>query len=362
MQRIFFLTIFGLAVGLLLIGASCVSFSSNKSSTSGPAGMFVSTDRGESWKQISVLPKADGIKSISNASIYRLYEDPQDSRAMYISTPEDGMFYSFDDGKTWRQPEGVLSDGYVYAVAVHPKNKCVIYATNGRQIFRTDDCLRSWTEVHSELRSNVSVRALAFNYFPPYQLYAAETNGDVLWTFDSGYSWQVSHNFKKRLVNLVASPLKENLLYAVMKEDGLYRSEDGGASWVSLKDKLKKFSGGLEYRRFALHATKPDTVFWISTYGILRSDDRGESWTAMKLITPPGSASIYGFAVNPQNENEVYYTATIGNRSTFYKTADGGKNWTTKKVPSGQLPSVLRAHPNQQSVIYLGFSIPAKKK
>ena len=45
----------------------------------------------------------------------------------------------------------------------------------------------------------------------------------------------------------------------------------------------------------------------------------------MNLITPPGSANIYGFAVNPQNENEVYYVGTIGNRSLFYKTVDGGK-------------------------------------
>lgn len=322
----------------------------------------MSADKGESWQQISALPKADGVKSINGVSVYRLYEDPQDPRAMYITTPANGMFYTFDDGKTWRQPEGPLSSGFVYAVAVHPKNKCVLFATNGRQVFRTDDCLRSWTEVDSELRSDVSVRALAFNPFPPYQIYQAKTNGDILQSFDSGHGWQVTQQFKKRLVNLVASPLKENLLYAVMKEDGLYRSEDGGASWVSVKDKLKKFSGALEYRRFALHATKPDTIYWISTYGILRSDDRGDSWTEMKLLTPPGSASIYGFAVNPQNENEIYYVGTVGNRSLFYKTVDGGKIWTTKKVPSGQLPSVLRAHPTQANVIYMGFSIPPKQK
>ncbi|MBI5222160.1 MAG: hypothetical protein HY980_01545, partial [Candidatus Magasanikbacteria bacterium] len=100
--------IFGLWIVMVLLGASCVSFSSNKSGTSGPAGMFVSTDRGESWQQISALPKADKVGSISGVSVSRLYEDPQDSRAMYIATPANGLFYSFDDGKTWRQPEGAL--------------------------------------------------------------------------------------------------------------------------------------------------------------------------------------------------------------------------------------------------------------
>ena len=362
MRSKFILTLSGIAFVFLLTGASCVSFSSNQTGTTGPAGMFVSTDKGESWQQTSALPKAEGVKSISGVSVNRLYEDPQDPRALYVTTPSNGMFYSFDDGKTWQQPEGPLSSGFVYAVAVHPKNKCVIFASNGREVFRTDDCLRSWTKVDSELRSDVSVRTLAFNPFPPYQIFQGKTNGDILQSFDSGNGWQMVKKFNKRLVNLIASPLKENLLYAIMKEDGLYRSEDGGASWVSTKDKLKKLSGGLEYRRFALHATKPDTVFWISTYGILRSDDRGDNLTAMNLITPPGSANIYGFAVNPQNENEVYYVGTIGNRSLFYKTVDGGKNWTTKKVPSGQLPTVLRVHPKQTNVIYMGFSIPPKQK
>lgn len=362
MRQKFILTLSGIAFVFLLTGASCVSFSSNKSGTSGPAGMFISTDKGESWQSISALPKAEGVKSISDVSVSRLYEDPQDPRAMYLTTPANGLYYSFDDGKTWRQPEGPLASGYVYAVAVHPKNKCVVFATNGQKIFRTDDCLRTWTEMFSEIRSNVSVRALAFNFSPPYEIYAAETNGNIYRSFDSGNSWNNSYNFGTRLVNLVTSPLVKNLMYAITKENGLYRSEDNGATWVSLSTELKKFSGGLEFRRFALHATKPDTIFWISTYGILRSDDRGASWTAMKLITPPGSVDIYGFAINPKNENEIYYTGTIGTRSTFYKTVDGGKNWITKKVPSGQLPTVLRTHPTQAGVIYMGFTIPPPKK
>ena len=81
----------------------------------------------------------------------------------------------------------------------------------------------------------------------------------------------------------------------------------------------------------------------------------------MKLITAPGGANIYGFAVNPQNDNEIYYTATIGTRSTFYKTADGGQNWVTKKLPSGQVPTVLRVHPSNPNMLYLGLTIPPSK-
>ena len=93
MRQKFILTFAGITFVLLLMGASCVSFSSNKTGTSGPAGMFVSADKGESWQQISALPKADKVGSISGVSVSRLYEDPQGSRAMYIATPENGLFY-----------------------------------------------------------------------------------------------------------------------------------------------------------------------------------------------------------------------------------------------------------------------------
>ena len=150
-------------------------------------------------------------------------------RALSMLPRRQMAYHSFDDGKLGSKSSA--QSGFVYAVAVHPKNKCVIFASNGREVFRTDDCLRSWTKVDSELRSDVSVRTLAFNPFPPYQIFQGKTNGDILQSFDSGNGWQMVKKFNKRLVNLIASPLKENLLYAIMKEDGLYRSEDGGASW-----------------------------------------------------------------------------------------------------------------------------------
>ncbi|MBI4994353.1 hypothetical protein HZC21_01755, partial [Candidatus Peregrinibacteria bacterium] len=161
--------------------------------------------------------------------------------------------------------------------------------------------------------------------------------------------------------NIITSPLQDGLIYATTESQGLYRSDNNGVDWAPLANGLKKYSGAMEYRRFVLHAKNPNIVYWVSTYGILRSDDKGETWNGYNLLTPPGSANIYAFAVNPQNDNELFYTATIGVRSTLYKSLDGGKSWITKKLPSGQIPVVLRAHPKKNSVLFLGFFIPSKK-
>ncbi len=352
-----------LCFAIFLTGASCVSLGGGGGETTfGPAGMFLSQDKGESWQQIVALPTSAGVKNIANVSVYRLADDPQDPDAMYLTSRDNGLFFTYDNGASWQRPsDGSFASGYVYGVAVHPKNKCVLYATNGRQLYRSDDCSRHWTEMYRESRLDVVINSLAFNYFSPYQIYLSESNGDVLTSFDSGNSWNVVKRFGTRIYNIITNPLQEGLIYIATADDGLYRSDNGGVDWAPLAKGLTKFSGAMDYRRLALHAKNPNTVYWISTYGILRSDDKGDTWTAYNLLTPPGSASIYAFTVNPKNDNEIFYTATIGARSTLYKSLDGGKSWITKKLPSGQVPVVLRAHPEKNNVLFLGFYIPPKQ-
>lgn len=344
---------------LMLAGAGCVSFSSQKD-TAGPAGMFVSTNRGDSWTTVSSLVTAEGLKNLAGVSVYRLEPDPQDPGALYWASRSQGLFFSFDSGKTWQRPAGALAAGFVYSVAIHPKDKCTIYATNGQQVFKSDDCNRSWEEVYRESRSDVRAISLAFANFAPYQIYLAETNGDLLQSYDGGLSWNVLNRFKTRLTEVDTSPVQAGLIYVMSKDKGPFRSADAGQSWAALAENLKGFSGALNYRRHLLHPTDADTLYLATTYGILVTHDRGDSWQALNLITPPGSVDIYGLAINPQNDKEIYYTATINERSTFYRTLDGGKNWVTKKLPSGQIPTALWVHPVNSNLLYVGFAVPPK--
>jgi photosystem II stability/assembly factor-like uncharacterized protein len=355
-------SIFGIfLLVLLLTGAGCVSFSSNDRTTQGPAGMHISTNRGDTWSQIASWPTLEGVKNISGISVYRLIEDPNDNKAMYLATREHGLFYTYDDGKSWQRAEGALSSGFVYGVAVHPTDKCIIYATTGSRVYRTEDCSRNWKEVYRESRSNTRVVSIAFGHTVPYRVYIAESNGDLLQSYDSSDSWNVKNRFKTRLLHVITHPMDSNLIYVISKNNGIFRSNDSGNTWVGLGNKLSAFSGAIEYRRHIIDPKNPNKIYWSSTYGILTSNTSGDSWQNIDLLTPPGSADIYAFAVNPDNEDEIYYTATINDRSTFYRSMDGGKNWVTKKLPSGQIPTVLRVHPDHADWIYLGFTIPPKK-
>ena len=137
--------LFGLVgASLLLMGAGCVSFGGSSATANGPAGMFVSVDKGQNWKQISQQPTLTGVKILSSTSVFRIVSDPEDPRALYWLSRENGLFYSYDDGNSWQQFIGPLSAGFVYSLAVHPANKCILYGTNSQQVYETKDCGRTW--------------------------------------------------------------------------------------------------------------------------------------------------------------------------------------------------------------------------
>lgn len=347
-----------LASALLLIGQGCVSINSSGDNSSGPGGMFVSTDRAESWKPISNYPTVEGVKNISAASVYRLFQDVQDPDALYWATRGQGFFYSYDAGKTWQRPESPVDTGFIYSIAVSPVDKCTVYASNGRSVYRSTDCNRTWAEVYRENENDI-VKSLIINPFPPHQLYLVKENGDVLLSDDDGISWKLASFFKGgNLVEMFSDPNVEGRFYMATRRDGMYRTNDFGSNWESLENGLKGFSGGLEYRRFFVYGPVKDLLYYMSTYGIHRSTDGGDTWEALELIHPPGSALIYGFTINPADQKEMYYTATINNRSTLYKSIDEGESWITRKLPSDQVPTALLVHPEHSERIYLGFTIP----
>lgn len=352
---------FVLTASILFLGAGCFSLGDETATTTGPAGLFVSEDKGAAWSALSTFPTAEGVRQLSGVSVYRLVGDPQDPKTLYWLSREHGLFFSINDGKEWRRFDGPLASGFVYALAVHPKDKCTIFASNGGQVYKTDDCGRSWREMYREVRPDAQITSLVFNPFAPHFVYMAISSGELLQSVDSGRTWRVAHRFAVPVSEVVFDPLRPHILYVASKTDGLYRSENGGDDWESLRDAMKEYPGAAEYRRMVVHPKRAKEVFWVSTYGILASADGGDHWYAMDLLTPPGSAQIYGFAVNPNNDKEIYYTATINNRSALYKSVDGGAHWLTAKLPSDQIPSVLRIHPDKSSIMYLGFTMPQRQ-
>lgn len=362
MSQLFFymksyLKLFALSA-VVLLTTGCVSLTDSGPQTSGPGGMFISQDKGEKWQPISFAPTIKGNVNFSNSSVFKLVSDPKDPKALYWLTRGQGLLYSYDEGRAWQQSTEPLNQGFIYDIALHPKDNCTIYATNGRRVYKTEDCNRSWTEVYQEGRDSVTVRSIAFDPFGQNHIFLLTNNGDLLESADRGISWSTVNRFNTESVKIVFDAHEEGLAYAATREDGLFRTLDGAKTWEQLTPNFEKRAGVTEYRGFHVYPSEGNHIYWVSKYGILISKNAGNDWDEFELITPPGSAQIYAFTVHPTNSKLIYYTATINDKSTLYRSEDGGKSWVTKRLPSGQYPTSLYTPVGQSDWVYLGFTIP----
>lgn len=350
-----------LAAVLTLGGAGCVNFGGS-SSALGPAGVFRSIDKGERWTPLTAYPTPQGVKSIAGVNIYQFYTDPGDPNAIYLGTRGQGLFYTFNRGESWQRAEA-LSGKFIYALAVDPHDKCTVYVSDGPHIYKTTDCLRTWKLVYSEERPSQRLVGLAVDYGNSRAVYGAILGGDIIVSNDGGENWRAARRFDFEVRQIVADPFAARRVYVASYRNGLFRSDDGGVNWVDLSAGLNNFNEATTFYRIVLHPKRQGSLFWISKYGILRSDDAGTTWADLKLLTPPGSVNIYAFGVNPANDKELYYVATILGekntplRSTFYQSVDGGKTWETKKLPTNTIPIALYIHPAETNVLILGFTV-----
>lgn len=347
---------------LIFTGAGCINFGSSK--TQGPMGMFRSGDGGESWQQINAVPTQNGVASLSGVRVYKIFTDPTDPNALYAGTRENGLFYSYNNGGSWTKVEA-FGNRFIYSVAVDPKDKCTIFVTDGAEIFKTTDCSRTWDRVYTEQRGEKIV-GVAIDYGSSNTVFAASASGQILRSTNAGQSWRSIKTFSANLQHIAADPFKAGRVYVAGQNSGLVRSDDAGDTWLSLTQGLQNFADSLNFYRFVYHPTEKNTIYWLSKYGILVSKDAGQTWSDLKLLSPPGSVSIYSFAVNPSNTNEMYYTGTIFgegtvSRSTFYKSTDGGNNWVTKKLPTNTVPVGIHVHSKETSTLFMGFAVPDEK-
>ena len=139
-------------------------------------------------------------------------------------------------------------------------------------------------------------------------------------------------------------------MFAATSDKGIFRSYNGGTSWDDLKENLKEFKSSAKYQDIIISEAEQGLIFLAARYGLLKSVDNGDSWRSIELITPVKGATINAIAVNPKNTLEIYYVTN----TTFYRSQDGGSNWTPKKLPTTGAGMQLLIDPEKSSIIYMG--------
>lgn len=335
--------------------SGCITIKSG-TSTVIDGGMFKSIDKGEKWTQVVAIPTTTGQKaSMASVDVNVIAPDPSDSKAIYIGTFLNGMYFTYDSGASWYHVAS-LGNKKINSIAIDPAYNCTIYTAIGSQIFKSLDCTRTFNGVYNDPRANTQVYALAADPKDSSVIWAGTSNGDILKSTNYGKSWSSLYLDEKKNklpsapVKILIDPNDSRIAYVATLKSGLYKTEDGGASWKDLNAGLKAFSGYNTFSDMDFDRSNKGTLILACSYGLLKTTDGGNTWAEIKLVSQPKTVQIFSVAVNPANGDEIYYTTN----NTFFKTINGGTDWQTKKLPSTRAGYRLLIDKNNSSIIYLG--------
>jgi photosystem II stability/assembly factor-like uncharacterized protein len=160
--------------------------------------------------------------------------------------------------------------------------------------------------------------------------------------------------------SLVIDPSSPSTLYAQTVSTsivsnstvtGLFKSADGAATWQQLGSAANAVA-------IAVDPSRPSTIYVGTSQGILKSTDRGETFTDISGNLPVGA--VAKIAVDPSNESTLYIVntspsaASPGSTSIIYKTSDGGTTWNALPtgLPTNAYVTVLSIAPSSPSTVY----------
>jgi photosystem II stability/assembly factor-like uncharacterized protein len=173
----------------------------------------------------------------------------------------------------------------------------------------------------------------------PFSIFSQEDSDDLLSdkTFSGFKMRNIGPAFMSgRIADVVIHPENENTWYLAVGSGGVWKTENAGVTWTPIFDNQPVYSIGC----LALDPENPHVV-WVGTGenvggrhvgfgdGIYKSEDGGASWNNVGLKE---SQHISKIIVHPENSDVVWVAAqgplwNKGGERGVYKTIDGGKTW-----------------------------------
>src|SRR5258705_12789172 len=202
--------------------------------------------------------------------------DREDRRRLYAGTSKAGVYRSGDRGQSWHE----INDGIIYkevfSLVQHPKTGELYVGTGPSSVFKSDDGGDNWSDCE-QLRNlpetidwtfprppHVShVKGLALRSDNPLAIIGAVEEGWVVRSQDGGETWQnIKEGVEFDAHYVAVMPDNQDVVIATSGK-GVYRSHNGGASFVNS-------SKGLDCTYMAqvvVHPARPKVLFTAAAAG-----------------------------------------------------------------------------------------------
>jgi photosystem II stability/assembly factor-like uncharacterized protein len=344
-------------------------------------GIWKTIDAGVVWTPI--------FDSQPVASIGALAVAPSDPKTIYAGTGEsdiredlssgNGVYKSTDGGSTWTHI-GLEDTRQISQIVIDPKNSNIVYVgalghaygpNQQRGVFKSVDGGTHWTRV-LDLGPEIGVSDLAIcsgapqllfagawhTQRPPWSSYAPidGPGGGLYRSQDGGKTWSrvnvngagnglpegdwgrvgvdVAPDGKRvyALIDVGASEAgKSDAGKSDAKKSGLYRSDDGGNTWVLANADPRLTSRAWYFNRITIDPRNPDVIY-VPNVALYRSEDGGKTISVVRGA--PGGDDYHQLWIDPRNSASMILGTDQGTTISLNR----GQTWSSwYNQPTAQL-------------------------
>jgi photosystem II stability/assembly factor-like uncharacterized protein len=324
-------------------------------------GLWKTVDGGSNWKNLSDKKIGGNIGAIAMA--------PSDENILYVGEGENtmrgnvaeglgGMWRSNDGGKTFTNI-GLKEGRHIIRIVVHPRDPNTVWAgvvghlfgpNPERGVYKTTDGGKTWKQTLF-VNNQTGCSDLVMEPGNPSVLYAGmwrvqrmphsmESGGEgsgLYKSTDGGDTWvNISQNkgLPKGvwgIVGVAVAPSNTDKLYTIIENaaGGMFVSNDAGATWTLTSSDNNIRQRAWYYSKVFVSPTNENLVY-APNVNFMRSSDGGRTFTSVN--TPHGDH--HDLWIDPKNPNRMIVADDGGAQVSF----DGGNNWSTENnQPTAQI-------------------------
>lgn len=321
---------------------------------------YVGVASGHVWKTVNngttFKPVFDNEGSYSIGVVTM---DPNNHNVIWVGTGENnhqralgygnGVYKSEDGGKSWKNV-GLKDSRQIGGIVVHPENSDKVFvAAEGsawgpggdRGLYMTNDGGESWKKV-LEISENTGVNNVLIDPLDPDIMYATSEQrrrhvhtkigggpeSAVYRSLDGGTTWVKSTKGLPSVdiggMGIDVSPVDHNIVYLIVEaaegKGGFYKSTDRGASWNRVGDYA---TSGQYYNEIYCDPVDVDRVYSMDTYSRV-TNDGGKTWE--NISTTGRHVDDHAIWIDPDDHTHFM----IGGDGGIYETYDEGKTFVFK--------------------------------